>query len=521
VSSICKLVLVVLAFSVSVCAQGISLTPDCSGDAADDTAAITTIKSKLGSNPGTIKLPRKSDPTARCKVNNLTLPPNITVDYMQGGLEVVSGQTFIQRGPIVAPANHAVFYNALAGQGTVSFMGNNSLGPINPVWWGPNTGAAVNAAVGALPTSGGVVKVSPGTYIIEMIATLSKSNTTYDFSGATFCPTSGVSGAYIFYANNVNNVKIIGGTFKNTGCGVPTTVEVNGTYIKTVPIHVNHSTDVEVYGQEIEGFYGGINIYNSSRVVVHHTSHKNSDAGIAVVLDQTAVADLCNVKVHHNTIRGSGDDGIVIIIQGASANAFNVLDSEISDNYIDNVYRGATSGPTGIRVSNVTFPVTTGTLKGITVSGNNMSSLTGFGIYANYVHSSVISNNTVNGFGSKGGNGIQVGRSDTGADRSSDMKIVNNVVVGPAVGSVGCQFDGLMGSRIEGNTCSGNIDGFGGLRLVHTSTGNLVRGNKVRNSHVAGYDIEESVGSNSNTFTQNDVSVNSVAPAIRTGRPLR
>lgn len=135
-------------------AQQTVFVPDCSG--ANDTAQFQAAVSAIGSNVGTIRLPYKAG--TRCAVNNLTVPASVTLDFSDGALKVNTGQTLTVVGPVNAPRGRQIFYNALSGQGTVSFAGNRAVTEMVPQWFGAVAGdnaddtAAIRAAITAFET---------------------------------------------------------------------------------------------------------------------------------------------------------------------------------------------------------------------------------------------------------------------------------------------------------------------------------------------------------------------------------
>lgn len=139
---------VLLFCSVVVSAQQTIWVPTCAG--TNDTTAFSNIITSIGSNTGTIRLPYKNG--TRCAVNNLTIPANVTLDNTDGsGVKINTGQTLTINGPIVGPVK-GFFFNALAGQGTVSIL-SRAAQDVYPEWLcgttiascaSPSASAAVN-----------------------------------------------------------------------------------------------------------------------------------------------------------------------------------------------------------------------------------------------------------------------------------------------------------------------------------------------------------------------------------------
>jgi hypothetical protein len=115
-------------------AQQAAFVPTCTGNAAADTTAFQSIVKGAAGAQLTIQVPFKSDPTTLCKLNSISFESNITLDFTQGAIQVVTGQTVTARAPIIAPPARKIFYNALGGQGTVVLRG-----PVYPDWWAANS----------------------------------------------------------------------------------------------------------------------------------------------------------------------------------------------------------------------------------------------------------------------------------------------------------------------------------------------------------------------------------------------
>lgn len=162
-------------------AQITNFVPNCAG--TDDTTAFSGLITAIGSNVGTITLPYKAT-SAMCAVNNLTIPANVTLNGNYGAIKVNTGQTLTVLGPVAAPASKSLFYNALAGQGTVTFAGNTVVSTLSASWWsGGDFGQKVTAAKTALPSEGGVVdaKNLTGAQSLSGTLTLDKAFTAYIF----------------------------------------------------------------------------------------------------------------------------------------------------------------------------------------------------------------------------------------------------------------------------------------------------------------------------------------------------
>jgi hypothetical protein len=153
------LVLLLVASPASARAQaGQSVLP-CTG--GDDTARLAAAIAQIGTNQGTITLPFKSG--TRCAVDSLTIPANVTLDNSQGtGIKVNTGQTLTIAGPVINPPTKQLFYNAVAGQGTVAFAAG-AVESVNVAWFGATNNASldddrqeIQAAIDAAPDGANV-----------------------------------------------------------------------------------------------------------------------------------------------------------------------------------------------------------------------------------------------------------------------------------------------------------------------------------------------------------------------------
>lgn len=164
-----------------------TFTPTCTGVAATDTAAFTSLINLItaAGRKGTLKVPYTS---TQCKLNNLTIPAGVTLDFASNssGIYVVTGQTVTIVGPVVAPPKQS-FFNATAGQGTVSFSGNHVVTEAYPEWWGggagvaaATNGAALNATNAALVTMlQGTIVLGPGIYDFNVPLFLGDDNVAF------------------------------------------------------------------------------------------------------------------------------------------------------------------------------------------------------------------------------------------------------------------------------------------------------------------------------------------------------
>lgn len=145
-STKCLIVLCTLIlFAGTASAQFSTFTPSCTGTAGVDTPRFAAIIATIGANEGTIQIPYKADPNARCHLSSLSIPANVTLDNTTGtGIRISTASTLTIVGKIESPAKQ-LFYNALATQGLVSIVSYGTQ-KIYPEWWGasPSASAATN-----------------------------------------------------------------------------------------------------------------------------------------------------------------------------------------------------------------------------------------------------------------------------------------------------------------------------------------------------------------------------------------
>ena len=209
------LLLAVLVSASAAYSQEMTLT--CGS--IDDTAALSTLISGVGSNGGTLKLNSLSG--FRCAVNDLTIPANVTLDNTDGaGIKVNTGKTLTVLGPLVSPAK-PLFLNATSGLGTVSFKGNASIKSVYAEYWGasPNAtatenSAAINAASSALISKnagggrGAGLIVSAGSGQYDFNATLTLGSDSIFFTSISLEGVGGVVGTTLNWTGPRNGTAI-------------------------------------------------------------------------------------------------------------------------------------------------------------------------------------------------------------------------------------------------------------------------------------------------------------------------
>jgi hypothetical protein len=148
---------------------------------ANDTVAFNSLISAIGSANGTIAMPRLGP----CKVDSITFPKNITIDFnSSGGFYINNGQTLTLAGTKILAAPVQIFYNALAGQGTARFTDNSSIRALIPEYWGASVSdtvddtAAIVATIAAVANYGTIELAAPSSpteyYKISSTITIAK-----------------------------------------------------------------------------------------------------------------------------------------------------------------------------------------------------------------------------------------------------------------------------------------------------------------------------------------------------------
>jgi hypothetical protein len=174
-------------------------------------AAITAI----GSAVSTLRISTSLFPNGA----NVTVPTTLTLEFVgAGSLNITTGQTVI----ILSDGSNwplrKIFYNALASQGTMSFVDNHLLRVIHTCWWGTvgdwngitgtDNGTALRAAIAAAKTIGAVtVELGPGAYYstssLDLTSTSSMELRATTSGGRTNSP-SGKQSALIFNVSGSN-----------------------------------------------------------------------------------------------------------------------------------------------------------------------------------------------------------------------------------------------------------------------------------------------------------------------------
>lgn len=254
--------ILIMVFLSVAGAQSNILPLNCSG--TNDTAEFNRITSDLGSKSGTLRIPASN--SAHCAVTDATIPANVTLDNSNGdGLTIKTGGTVTILGNIINPSGKQIFFNALPGQGTVSFKGNRYVSVLNPEWWGAKTGGDDSPALNACSAAAATLSAAdidlvntynlastwqvglgtPYTYITLRGHGAGSNGTTLNWVG----PADGLM--VKFWANKFSNIERI--QFQN---GVPFGKTVGLRF--TGPGNGTQSNNINVDNCVFIGFHNGV-----------------------------------------------------------------------------------------------------------------------------------------------------------------------------------------------------------------------------------------------------------------------
>ena len=138
------------------------------------TQNLATVINALGARESTLTIFKQYAVT-----NNLTVPANITLEFLQGGSVLISTTKTLTINGHVEAGLYTIF--EWAGTGKVVW-GDGSVREVYPQWWGAkgdgatDDSAAIQVAVDSLLTSGGVVYFPTGDYELETTIDLTNIN---------------------------------------------------------------------------------------------------------------------------------------------------------------------------------------------------------------------------------------------------------------------------------------------------------------------------------------------------------
>jgi hypothetical protein len=260
--SILLVVIVWIAGAGVVQSQQTKITLNCTG--TNDTSEFNRIVSSTGPNSATLKLPAQG--AKRCAVSQATIPANIILDNTDGaGITLKTGGTLRILGNVINPAGKQIFFNALAGQGSISFSGNKYLSVIYPEWWGAKTTTDDAPSLNACSAAAATLIAAD----IDLVSTYNLSSTwqvgpgsPYTFislkghgsgSGGTTLNWVGATDGLLlkFWANKYSNIERI--RFQN-GVSVGHTVGLRF----TGPGNGTQSNNINIDNCVFAGFYYGL-----------------------------------------------------------------------------------------------------------------------------------------------------------------------------------------------------------------------------------------------------------------------
>jgi hypothetical protein len=295
-----------------------------------------------------------------------------------------------------------------------------------------NDYAAINSAIVAATTNGGIVYFPPGTYLV----------------GTTLAPAS--------------NVTLMGaGPGASIIKGTNDTTVITGSSLSEVTIR-----DLQVQVQTGVGTPNGIILNTCSKVLIQNVEVFNAWDSIDLL------AGCTDALVLGCTVRSAKQQGIQV--SGASARI------RIEGNSINGV--GTTNLHHGIYLS--------GGWTDVAVVGNTVVGAFGFGIQAYATAGTpsrlTISGNTCSGNGLAGA-GTNGGIYTGGTVQVTDVSVTGNVCVNNTNG-YGIMVDGVQRAAVSGNVCKGNSNGLlcqvvtGGLILEVVISGNDLSANTSTNT---------------------------------------
>lgn len=234
----------------------------------NDTATFATAMNSVAATGGKLYI------LGQVALTNLDIPSNVSLDFTAGGsIKVITGNTVRIYGTIVADPGRRIFFNALAGQGSIRFTEAGNNGPSNAAppgraavmrefffeWWGAKADNKI--ASGALNADA-----------FEEAGHATPNGTTLRFAspGGYYYISRGITWDHWF------NKRVVGG---ETGLGIPDAI--------STPVIVYNGVDGgvaiswrNVYNSLLQGFVlylnNGVNNFVGAGVGIH----MDFDAGV-------------------------------------------------------------------------------------------------------------------------------------------------------------------------------------------------------------------------------------------------
>jgi hypothetical protein len=387
--------------------------------------------------------------------------------------------------------------------------------PVNIVDYGAdatgatNSSAAIQAAIDA--AEGGCL-VAEGTFRIDSTLNL-KSNSVYNFHGATFIP-GGLSISNMFSAVDKENITVIGGNYT----GVPGVSPVinshpTGTYYAGTALYFQDCINVLVTETYTYRIFSVINFYNCSDCTALANSASDCCGGIQSVAgsDISANWKVRGLNYSNNTLLHMGDECYTFLVSTLGTGEYSackIVGNHLSKDPGVNATIGLASG-IHLRGLETT---TSNVVRSCVVSDNTAYFCGAAFIRATGAIRCTFANNSVDGFGKAGANAAYwFGSTSTGAFGVFDLTVIGNIAENGLNGSRVIYMEGAKRCHFSSNYGVVNSAGIGAISVLSDSDTNVFDGNIIHNT--AAFCIQLASGCDNNLIINNDFSI-FVAAAI-------
>lgn len=224
-------------------------------------ASLSAAVTAIGSMPTTLNITTAAFPNG----GNVSVPATLELRPVGAGtITITTGQTVTVLSSPSRWPTRKLFLNALSGQGSVSFAGNNTLIEMNPIWWGAayddttDAAPAINAAIASLgstsTTRGGPRIVISGPAAIASTILINRKSLTFAGLGwgrqgstgqQSYLRWIGSAGSPMLRLQNVQgviveNLRLIGNSSAKPSCAISLFQEagfgINANVIRNVAI---------------------------------------------------------------------------------------------------------------------------------------------------------------------------------------------------------------------------------------------------------------------------------------------
>ncbi len=399
----------------------------------------------------------------------------------------------------------------------------------------PFTGAAIQAALGDLPSGGGMVFLPAGVWNVAIPINVNQSNVRISgYGSATHLRTDGTG----FTSNTSGMIQIAG----NYTGEIVENLFMDGSNTDTCRgIVVSNGAEALIQSCEITNFQGilsqrgrGVSISQNGvdttlgpfmQCVVSNCFFKNNQIGIVV---HKTLFNLLGNRCLNNLwdgfyVDGNQGQGNIVgnTFQGGGRTGINLVASD-RVNITGNYFLG---NPTQVQILGSTGGASPAPCFHILVSGNIVDGATGgAGIYlaSGSYYNLIIGNWIINQTTSPTSHGIFL------YNGASSNLIVGNVCSGMSRNGIAITGGGGTGALpannnlVEGNLCFDNgLSGSGWAGIMITgASGNRIRGNRCfddQSSPTQSYGIAEASGANGNYYVNNDVDGNALQGILIVG----